>query len=81
MLTLFQCSSIAMTSRIVLQDDDADLRAALIVSIILGLTIARHFLKQLPAEPQPMGARPPASGAGRRLDGPDRPDCRYSKEG
>ena len=26
-------------------DDDADLRAALIVSSILGLTIARHFLK------------------------------------
>ena len=25
--------------------DDADLRAALIVSSILGLTIARHFLK------------------------------------
>jgi Tetracyclin repressor-like, C-terminal domain len=43
-MSAFLNERVANLSR-VMGGDDADLRAALVVSSILGLTIARHFLK------------------------------------
>ena len=44
--------------------DDADLRAALIVSSILGLTIARHFLQARRVRRPPTPTSPASPGRG-----------------
>ncbi|MEK8169283.1 TetR family transcriptional regulator [Streptomyces sp. M19] len=56
-------------------DGDAELRAALTVSSILGLTIARHFLSSTRSARSPSGRSPRCSGPGSPRPSTTTPPC------